>query len=175
MKAFLSVLAFAMLSAASIHGAPETDLRLTSGDFTAGGPIPSRCTCDGRNESPSLRFAGLPERTQSLALILDDPDAPSGTFTHWLAWNIPPETKEFTAGSVPAEVKQGINDFGKAGYGGPCPPSGEHRYIFHLYALDFVPKLPAGTHRAALEAVIAGHVLGKTTLTSRYRREGLAK
>ncbi len=153
---------------APLFSAPMTDLELTSGDFTAGGSIPHRCTCEGSSQSPSLRFAGLPERTKSLALLVDDPDAPGGEFTHWIVWGIQVETKEFTAGTVPNGVKQGVNDFGKTGYGAPCPPSGEHRYRFHLYALDGDLQLPATARRKQFTAAIAGHILGEFTLTGRY-------
>jgi Raf kinase inhibitor-like YbhB/YbcL family protein len=171
MKTVFLPLVAGLIGALSSHAAPLTDLELTSGDFSAGGSIPSRFTCDGRNDNPNLRIDGVPERTKSLALILEDPDAPKGTFTHWLVWNIAPETKEFTTGTTPNGVVQGVNDFGKAGYGGPCPPSGEHRYRFQLYALDTTLKLPATSKRKAVDAALAGHILGQTTLTGRYSRE----
>jgi len=175
MKALFIPLVVGLLCALHAVGAPQTDLKLTSADFPEGGDIPSRYTCDGANVSPGLRFHGLPENTKSLAMLVIDPDAPGGKFTHWIAWNIPPETTEFTAGSVPNGVAQGMNDFGKEGYGGPCPPSGIHRYIFHLYALDFAPRLPSATHRSAFENAIKGHVLGEATLTGKYGREPVAK
>jgi Raf kinase inhibitor-like YbhB/YbcL family protein len=155
--------------------APMTDLSVTSGNFTAGGTIPKRFTCDGRDDNPNIRISGVPERTESLALIMDDRDGPHGTFTHWLVWNIPKGTTDFTTGTTPNGVMQGTNDFGKSGYAGPCPPSGEHRYRFHLYALDTNLKLPAGAHRREVDAAIKGHILGQATLTGTYGREPLAK
>ncbi len=152
-----------------------TDLKVTSGDFTEGGDIPKQFTCDGRNENPNIEIDGLPEKTQSLALIMEDPDAPHGTFTHWVVWNISKDATEFTRGTVPNGVVQGTNDFGKTGYGGPCPPSGQHRYYFRVFALDTKLKLPATAHRRDLDAALKGHVLGKAVLMGRYGRETLAK
>jgi Raf kinase inhibitor-like YbhB/YbcL family protein len=174
MKAFILTTA-ALLCASLLRAAPETNMQLTSGDFSEGGNIPSRFTCDDANVNPSLRIAGAPANTKSFALLLLDPDAPRGTFTHWVVWNIALETKEFTAGTVPNGVEQGVNDFGKPGYGGPCPPSGIHRYIFQLYALDFVPRLAASSRSADLERSIKGHILAKATLTGRYGREPAAR
>ncbi len=163
------------LSLCTAWAEPVTDLRLSSNDLTPGGLLAPRFTCDGANISPSLRFSGLPENTKSLAIVMDDPDAPSGLFTHWLVWNIEPQTKEFTAGSPPNGVMQGKNDFGQAGYGGPCPPSGEHRYNITLFALDMVPTLAAGAKRAQFDAALKGHILGKTVLPARYSRAPLSK
>src|SRR6266568_6480993 len=100
---------------------------LTSPKFAAGGAIPAACTCQGAGLNPSLTIADVPTGSVSLALILDDPDSPSGTFTHWLLWNIAPETHEIAEGPVPVGAVQGLNDFGKPSYGGPCPSSGQHR------------------------------------------------
>jgi hypothetical protein len=175
MKAVLLSALFFGLSLTLGWGAPMTNLEITSGEFTEGGRIPKRFTCDGLNDNPSIRIAGPPERTQSLALMVDDEDAPAGTFTHWLVWNIPPETKEFIIGTTPNGVVQGINDFGKSGYSGPCPPSGEHRYVFHLYALDKNPQLTPQARRREFDAALKGHILGEAKLTGRYSREVVGK
>lgn len=175
MKALLLPLVVGVLCAFRAQAAPETNLKLTSGDFPEGGNIPARYTCDGADVSPGLRFDGLPDNTKSLALLVLDPDAPGGTFTHWIVWNIPVETKEFAAGSVPNGAVQGMNDFGKPGYGGPCPPSGVHRYVFHLYALDVDLKLMTAVRRAGFDKALRGHILAEATLTGRYGREPVAK
>src|SRR5205814_9240349 len=109
---------------------PGPQFELKSPDFTQGGPIPKRFTCDGMRQSPGLRIDGTPQVTKSLVLIMDDPDAPKGTFTHWLLWNLQPDVHEIIAASVPRDAVQGKNSAGKTGYYPPCPPSGEHRYYF---------------------------------------------
>jgi hypothetical protein len=171
MKTFL-ILAITVfgVAVAGVVVAPKESMKITSSDFVSGGPIPARFTCEGENKSPSLRIEGAPATTQSLALILDDPDAPSGTFTHWVVWNIAPTTKEFPMGAAPSGAVQGLNNFGKSGYGGPCPPSGQHRYYFRVYALDVEVKLAAGASREALEKAMHGHVLAQGTLMGTYRK-----
>src|SRR5690348_1063049 len=109
-------------------------LQLTSAAFTNNGVIPVRYTCNGQNLSPPLTIADVPNGAKSLALILHDPDAPRGNFTHWLLWNVGPQLSSLAEGTVPAGARQGMADFGKVAYGGPCPPSGTHRYMFDLYA-----------------------------------------
>ncbi|MBI3049162.1 MAG: YbhB/YbcL family Raf kinase inhibitor-like protein [Acidobacteria bacterium] len=147
-------------------------LTLTSPEFADGQPMPRQFTCDGKNAPPPLRVGDPPAGTRSFALVMDDPDAPRGTFTHWLAYDIPaggPELKA-TAGKA---LK---NDFGRAGYGGPCPPRGHgpHRYYFTVYALD-VPSLEVGgATRDDLEAAVRGHTLGTARLMGRYERAGTA-
>jgi hypothetical protein len=165
MKLTLTLLA---LLALPLMAAPETALEITSPDFSNGGDIPSRFTCQGRNDNPGLRFNNIPENAKSLALILDDPDAPRGTFNHWLVWNITTDTKEFTTGSTPQGIATGTNDAGKTGYFGPCPPSGVHRYYFRLYALDKTLDLPKTTKRGALDKALKGHILAQATLMGRY-------
>jgi Raf kinase inhibitor-like YbhB/YbcL family protein len=145
-------------------------LELTSDAFADGDPIPQKHTCDGEDASPPLAWEGLPEGTRTLALIDHDPDAPSGDFTHWLAWNNDPEPGQLGEGvSPPAE---GTNGFGRTGYGGPCPPPGHgpHRYFHDLYALDAVLDLEPGATREQLEGAIDGHVLGETQLMGTYER-----
>lgn len=139
--------------------------------------IPRQHTCDAANVSPPLYWSGWPEQTQSFALLCEDPDAPKGTFTHWLAWNIPLRTPEMqervpSDGTLPTGAVQGTNDFGKLGYGGPCPPPGStHRYLFIIYALDSMLKLGAGATRAQLIAAIHGHQLAAGQLMGKYHRE----
>jgi Raf kinase inhibitor-like YbhB/YbcL family protein len=145
---------------------------ITSPDFTQGGMIPSRFTCEGRNVSPALEIAGIPAKAASLALVVDDPDAPGGTFTHWIVWNIPPGTRKFAGGAAPGGAVQGTNDFGNAGYSGPCPPSGIHRYFFRLFALDAALHLTPGASRKEFDAALAGHVVAQAVLMGRYEKGG---
>jgi Raf kinase inhibitor-like YbhB/YbcL family protein len=152
--------------------------RIESSAFAEGGEIPREHTCDGADRSPQLRWEGTPEGAQSLALIMHDPDAPSGDYTHWVLYDVSPGTSELdsdmpTAGELSTGARQGQNDFGRLGYGGPCPPPGPaHRYIFDLYALDTSLGLPGGAARADVERVMRDHVLGQTTLTGTYARRG---
>jgi Raf kinase inhibitor-like YbhB/YbcL family protein len=146
-------------------------MKITSSAFQEGGSIPSKFTCDGSDTSPVLNFSGAPPATRSLALIVDDPDAPSGLFTHWIAWNIDPKTSTIGEGSSPAGAVEGTNDFGKSSYGGPCPPSGAHRYYFKIFALDRVLDLKGGTKRKELDAAMRGHVVGQGELMGRYSRK----
>jgi Raf kinase inhibitor-like YbhB/YbcL family protein len=144
--------------------------QLFSDSFSDGGDIPKRHTCDGENVSPGLRWSGAPDGARSLALIMDDPDAPVGTFTHWLAWGLDPAADGLAEGEpAPAE---GRNDFGEIGYGGPCPPPGHgrHRYVFRLHALDTELALAPGARRDRIERALDGHVLQIAQLTGRYAR-----
>jgi Raf kinase inhibitor-like YbhB/YbcL family protein len=145
-------------------------MKITSSAFQDGANIPSKFTCDGADTSPPLQIADIPSEAKSLALIVDDPDAPSGLFTHWLVWNIPPQTSAVGEGSVPKGV-QGTNDFGKSGYGGPCPPSGAHRYYFKIFALDRELDLPFGAKRGQVDAAIKSHVVAQGELKGRYSRK----
>lgn len=122
-------------------------MKITTTAFQEGENIPSKFTCDGADANPPLRFEGVPVEAKSLALIVDDADAPGGLFTHWLVWNIDPKTTTVEENSAPANGVQGKNDFGKSGYGGPCPPSGTHRYFFKIFALDRQLDLAAGSKR----------------------------
>src|SRR5438034_3255667 len=131
----------------------EAKMKITSSAFQEGGNIPSKFTCDGGDTSPPLQIAEVRSEAKSLVLIADDPDAPSGLFTHWAVWNISPQTNSIAEGNPPKGV-QGTNDFGRSGYGGPCPPSGTHRYYFKIFALDRELDLPAGTKRSQLDAAI---------------------
>jgi Raf kinase inhibitor-like YbhB/YbcL family protein len=147
-------------------------MRLISPDFSEDSNIPERFTCDGEDSCPTLRIEEVPKAARSLVLIVDDPDAPVGTFTHWLVWNVRPDATEIAENSPLPDAVQGVNDFGKNKYGGPCPPSGVHRYYFKLYALDTTLQLPAKSKRKAVEAAIKGHIISEATLMGRYARKG---
>ena len=163
--------AFAIaLAAISSLAAGGAKMKITSSAFQEGAEIPSKFTCDGADTSPPLQIADIPSEAKSLALIVDDPDAPSGLFTHWTVWNIPPQTGSVREGSAPKGA-QGANDFGKSGYGGPCPPSGTHRYYFKVFALDRELDLPFGAKRGQLDAAMKGHVVAQGELIGRYSRQ----
>lgn len=145
-------------------------MKLLSSAFQNNAMIPSQYTCDGANLSPPLTIEGVPAGAKSLALIVDDPDAPAGDWVHWLVWNISPDTAEIPGNTVPAGAVQGTTDFGKPGWGGPCPPSGIHHYQFKLYALDIELQLPTSTKKADLEKTMAGHILNSSILVGLYKR-----
>lgn len=150
--------------------APAT-IRLTSPSFHDGSTLPARYTCGGAGVSPPLNWTRPPAHTASFAVTCLDPDAPGGTFTHWLVWDIPPAARSLAEGAVPAGARQGKNDFGNIGYGAPCPPAGApHHYIFTVYALNSVPDLPPGSSRNDLYSVIQGHILAKGQITGLYGR-----
>lgn len=142
-------------------------LSVTSTAFSEGEYIPAKYTCDGININPPLDVEGIPSETQSLALIVDDPDAPMGTWVHWVVWNIP-VAKHLAENHIPGE--EGINDFHRQHYGGPCPPGGTHRYFFKVYALNTALKLPASTSKAQLENAMREHIVGYGALMGRYSR-----
>jgi len=151
-------------------------LTVLSSAFQEGDRIPTKYTCQGQDISPPLAWSQPPVGTQSLALIVDDPDAPGGVFTHWVLFNIPSESREL-AEAVPTQAKvtggalQGKNDFGRIGYGGPCPPPGSpHRYQFTLYALDQPLDLKAGVSKKQLLGAMEGHILAQGRLTGIYQR-----
>ncbi len=151
-------------------------MQVSSSAFSSGANVPKRNSCDGEDLSPALAWSAPPAGTRSLAIIADDPDAPRGTFTHWLAYNIPAEKRELPAG-VPAAATlaeggaQGRNGFGKLGYGGPCPPPGKpHRYFFRVFALDVTLAVKPGADREELERAMQGHVLAQGELMGRYGR-----
>ncbi len=146
-------------------------LSIASTAFPPNGMIPAAHTCDGGNTSPPLSIRNVPANAGTLALIVDDPDAPSKTWVHWVVWNILADTREIPAGAVPPGALQGKNDFGKPAWGGPCPPSGTHRYFFKLYALDAFLPLPPGASKAQLEEAMKGHILEKAELIGLYRRK----
>ncbi|HTG51481.1 MAG TPA: YbhB/YbcL family Raf kinase inhibitor-like protein [Candidatus Tectomicrobia bacterium] len=163
--------AVAILFAAIVSfAAGGTAMKITSSAFHEGSNIPSKFTCDGSDASPPLQITGVPSEAKSLVLIADDPDAPSGLFTHWLVWNIPPQTSSIAEGSAPKGV-HGANDFGKSGYGSPCPPSGTHRYSFKIFALDSALELRSGAKRSQVDAAMKGHVIAQGELVGRYARK----
>jgi Raf kinase inhibitor-like YbhB/YbcL family protein len=145
-------------------------MKITSSAFHEGGSIPSKFTCDGSDTSPPVQISDVPAEAKSLVLIADDPDAPGGLFTHWLVWNIPPQTSSIAEGITPKGV-QGANDFGKSGYRGPCPPPGTHRYSFKIFALDRELELHAGAKRSQVDAAMKGHVIARGELVGRYARK----
>ncbi len=140
--------------------------------FEHNGSIPEIFTCDGGDRSPTLQWKGVPAGTKSLALIMDDPDAPMGTWDHWVIFNLPPETYELLEGvsKLPFGAQEGTNSWNKTGYGGPCPPDKEHRYFFKLYALDSMLKLVNGVKKEELEKAMEGHTIAETELMGRYNR-----
>lgn len=145
-------------------------MKITSPAFANGEMIPKLFTADGANVNPELDIADVPDQAKSLVLIVDDPDAPAGTWNHWLLWNIDPRTARIDEDSTPAGAVAGRNDFGQTKYLGPSPPSGTHKYLFRLLALDAVLDLRAGSDRAALDRALAGHVLATAELAGRYSR-----
>ncbi len=149
----------------------ESMMKISSPAFENTGEIPSKYTCDGDNVNPPLSFVDIPDGTKSLALTVDDPDAPVGLWVHWLVWNIDPQTNEILENSIPLGSTEGITSFGKAGYGGPCPPDREHRYFFKLYALDITLDLPGTEKKDRLENAIQGHILAQAELMGRYDRK----
>jgi Raf kinase inhibitor-like YbhB/YbcL family protein len=146
------------------------EFALESSAFENAQAIPSRHSCEGEDVSPPLRWSNVPEGTRSLALIVDDPDAPGGVFTHWTAWGLDPDAEGLGEGE--SAPREGKNDFGTSGYRGPCPPPGQgrHHYVFRLYALDAEPELAAGAAKAELEQAIAGHALTTAELVGIYER-----
>jgi Raf kinase inhibitor-like YbhB/YbcL family protein len=178
LAAAVAAAAFLFSSCGSAEPAAAPDeavMTVTSPAFTNGGAIPVKYTCDGEDISPALSWSGAPSGTLSSAIVMDDPDAPGGTFTHWLVYDIPavihglpeaaPAMPEFETG-----MKQGNNGFGKTGYGGPCPPKGSsHHYVFTVYALDITIDLPAGASKSQVLAAIEGHILGRGQLTGTFR------
>jgi Raf kinase inhibitor-like YbhB/YbcL family protein len=151
-------------------------MQLTSTAFSEGAAIPAKYTGDGQDISPPLHWDGAPEATKSFALVCDDPDAPRGTWVHWVVWNLPADQHELSEGvpttpDLPSGARQGKNDFGKVGYGGPAPPRGKpHRYFFRVYALDRTLDLPAGATKAQLEQAMKGHILASGQLMGLYGR-----
>lgn len=147
----------------------EADMRLTSREFKHNEFIPKKFTCEGEDVNPALIIEGIPAGAKSLALIVDDPDAPMGTWVHWVVYNMPVISR-IDEDSIPGE--QGMNDFGRGDYGGPCPPTGTHHYFFKIYALDADLNLKAGLNKQALEKAMQGHIADKTELVGLYKKTG---
>jgi len=153
----------------------KSELKLTSGAFKEGQPIPVQYTCDGVNISPPLEWSGTPKSGRTIAIIADDPDAPAGTWVHWVLYNLPADNIGIIENLPIAETLkaggcQGKNDFGKIGYGGPCPPSGTHRYFFKVYAVDGELPLKAGATKTDLEKAMEGHIVAQGQLMGTYQR-----
>jgi len=153
------------------------NMEVKSTAFQEGAMIPKLYTCDGQDISPPLSWSGVPAKAKSIALIMDDPDAPRGTWDHWVLFNIPPDTKSLAQNiprtpSLTNGAKQGNNSWPKLGYGGPCPPGGTHRYYFKVYALDIVLTLKTGITKAQLLKAMEGHILAEGQLMGRYTRNG---
>jgi Raf kinase inhibitor-like YbhB/YbcL family protein len=178
-----SLIAFCLMTltlnaygAARMETEPKANLTVTSDAFQEGQMIPSDYTCDGRNQSPLIRWTKAPAGTQSFAIIVDDPDAPGGDWVHWIVYDLPP-TIDMMPRGIPAvdklanSEKHGTNDFGKLGYGGPCPPSGVHRYVFKVYALDQMLGLEAGLKKKDLLKAMDGHILGMGKLVGTYEKK----
>jgi Raf kinase inhibitor-like YbhB/YbcL family protein len=163
-------------SAESADQGPSLGFSIRAEAFNPGADIPRKFSCQGSDASPALVWTDPPAGTQSLVLIVDDPDAPAGTWVHWVLYDLPPNSRRLGEALPPtAEVagggRQGANDFGKTGYGGPCPPPGKpHRYFFKLYALDSRLNLKAGATKPEVEQAMKGHVLAKAEVMGRYRR-----
>jgi Raf kinase inhibitor-like YbhB/YbcL family protein len=171
MRKPMTTVAIAILLATIVSfAAGGAKMKITSSAFNEGGNIPSKFTCDGSDTSPPLQVTSVPPGAKSLVLIADDPDAPGGLFTHWLVWNIAPQTNSIAEGTAPKGV-HGTNDFGKSGYRGPCPPPGTHRYSFKIFALDRELDLSSGAKRGQLDAAMKGHVIAQGELTGRYSRK----
>jgi len=153
----------------------EMKMKISSAAFQNGGPIPSKYTCDGANVSPPLQWSGLPQNAKTVVLICDDPDAPAKTWVHWVVYDLPANVTTLPE-AVPAVErppvggKQGKNDFGKTGYGGPCPPGGTHRYFFKLYAIDTETSLEPATSKDQVLKAIEGHILAQGEFIGTYKR-----
>lgn len=171
----LNVLIFGTLAVLLFTGGTAMAFTLESNAFTSGNPLPSRNTCDGADLSPPLAWSGAPATTKTFALIVDDPDAPAGTWVHWMLWNIPATVTSLREGLEKSKqladgTRQGITDFRRPGYGGPCPPSGTHRYFFRIFALDAPLDLAPTATRTELDSAMKGHVLAKAELMATYSR-----
>src|SRR2546427_9536225 len=159
----------AMAAAALVaFAAGGAKMKISSSAFQEGGTIPEKFSKNGQNVSPELRIEGTPAEAKSLALIVDDPDAPVGLFTHWLVWNIDPKTTQIAENSVPKGAVQGTNDFPGQRYDGPQPPSGTHRYYFKIFALDQMLDLKSGAKRKEVDAAMQGHVIAQGELMGRF-------
>ncbi len=169
------IITFCVLGLISNISEVKVDLKITSSAFDEGTMIPKKYTCDDEDISPPLSWTEIPDGVESFALICDDPDAPMGTWVHWVIFNIPSNVHELPEGVPTNETlkngsKQGTNDFGKIGYGGPCPPGGTHRYFFKLYALDTLLNLGTGLSKSQLLSAIKDHILSEGQLVGKYQR-----
>jgi Raf kinase inhibitor-like YbhB/YbcL family protein len=173
MPTLLCLAVFGFLTQAK--GGQEMSIKIESSAFKEGGMIPVKYTCDGQDVSPALKWGELPAGTKSLALISDDPDAPMGTWVHWVLYNIPPDVRALPENIPPKKSLEdgavhGTNDFKRLGYGGPCPPGGTHRYFFKIYALDKKIDLAPGARKDQLVKAMEGHILDSGQLMGKYKR-----
>jgi Raf kinase inhibitor-like YbhB/YbcL family protein len=172
----LSLCLAAFLGATPRAQIQEGTMKISSASFSAGEMIPRKFTCDGPDASPKLSWTEPPAKTESFALIMDDPDAPAGTWVHWVLFDLPADARELAEGVAKQEqlangARQGRNDFGKIGYGGPCPPpGGPHRYFFKLYAVNAKLNLKAGAAKAEVESAMKGHILAHAEMIGKYGR-----
>ena len=148
-----------------------TQMKMTSPAFVNSKPMPSIFSCDGMNVSPPIAIEGVPPEAKSLALVMDDPDAPAGVWVHWLLWNIDPASGEIPQGRVPVGAEQGVNSWQRLGYAGPCPPSGTHRYYFRLFALKERLQLPPSAGRKDLDRAMQGKILARCEMVGLYSRK----
>ena len=146
-------------------------MKITSSVFGHNTLVPSKYTCEGQNINPPLSIKDIPADTKSLVLIVDDPDAPTKTWTHWTVWNISPDTAEIAENSIPGGCVEGTTSFGRTGYGGPCPPSGTHRYFFKIFALNKLLNLPHGAYLANLTAAMENHIIDKDEFIGLYKKK----
>jgi hypothetical protein len=165
---FLQVFLFSYAMGQSITKIGE--LKISSPAFENGKEIPKKYTCDGANVNPPLKVENARSNAKSLALVFDDIDAPRGTYVHWILWNIDPGVKEIKENSVPEGAVQGVNDFKKRNYGGPCPPGRAHTYVFKIYALDTLLNLNPNGSKKDLEKAMEGHIISRAQLTGLYKR-----
>ncbi len=173
MKKSLVVIFFILFLVISLgigQEAAKTGFKISSPAFENNGQIPPKYACDGVNINPPLKIENIPKEAKSLALVFDDTDAPRGSYVHWILWNIDPGVKEIKENSVPEGAIQGMNDFKKQNYGGPCPPTRAHRYVFKIYALDIRLNLDPSSTKADLEKAMEGHVIARTQLTGKYKK-----
>ena len=168
---FTSFLSIVLFSHAMGQGVLKPEkLRVSCPAFKNDGEIPKKFTCDGVNINPPLRIENVPANAKSLALVFDDMDAPRGTYVHWILWNIGPDTREIKENSIPERAVQGLNDFKKHHYGGPCPPRRAHKYAFRIYALDTLLDLNPNSTKKDLEKAMENHIISKAQLTGVYKR-----
>jgi len=160
-----------LISYATGQGVTKTEeLKISSPAFENGGKIPKKYTCGGENVNPPLKIENAPSNAKSLALVFDDIDAPRRTYVHWIVWNVDPGLKEIKENSVPERVVQGVNDFKKRHYGGPCPPGRAHKYVFKIYALDTLLNLNSNGTKKDLEKAMEGHIISRAQLMGLYKR-----
>jgi hypothetical protein len=165
---FLQVFLFSYAMGQSVTRIEE--LKISSPAFENGGEIPKKYTCDGGNVNPPLKIESAPSNTKSLALVFDDIDSPRRTYVHWILWNIGPIMNEIKENSVPEGAVQGMNDFKRRYYGGPCPPGRAHKYVFRIYALDTLLNLNHNSTKKDLEKAMEGHIISRAQLMGIYKR-----